>query len=110
MLDQAKQYPMVMAVLSLMQLLDIVLMLRDAKKLKCLELLITVACMSIALYACTNAPRYLRIGVELVAWYKTASEACKQLAENFVFYHETGNGKPIFVDRAHEIVNHYFGN
>ena len=44
----------------------------------------------------------------MVAWYKTASEACKQLAENFVFYRETGNGKPIFIDRAHEIVNHYF--
>ena len=82
--------------------------MRDAEKSNNLEQFISVVHLCIPLYACTNVPRYLKIATELVTWFEAALDVVKQLVENFVFFCITGNGKLIFANHAHEVINHYF--
>lgn len=105
MLERAKSYPFVMAVLLELRFAEVAFILRDSEKSGAhgdVDAFVTGVRFSLVLFTVTHAVKYVRICVEFLKWWATASDAEKLLFRNFIFTRNSPHGCPIWADRCVE--------
>ena len=116
MLERAKKYPTVMAILLDLRMVTIDFMIRDTEKAGDrgdLDLFLSSMRLSLIFFACTNCRKYVRTVCEFLEWYHCASTAEKELFKQYYFCKTTANGRPIWGDRGVEKtmlhIRHFMG-
>ena len=105
MLDRAVEYPICMAALLDLRLVEISFMIRDAEKSGehgDVELFVTTMRFALALFTVTHATNYAHIVCDFLEWYELASVADKAFFTRWLYTKASPFGKPIWVDRGVE--------
>jgi hypothetical protein len=108
MIQRAKEYALAMEVLQDLRRLELLVLFRDIEKTSSADLLIATLRIILGYLTVSNARNYIRITVDMLVWWETASEAEKILFEHCILTRRTANGKPVFVDRLQEMFNTVF--
>jgi hypothetical protein len=106
MLERAQEYPIVLAILVDIQMIEIILLFRDAEKsgsFGSVEMFLSAIRLSLPFMAAAHAYRYVRIGCDFLDWYRFASEAEKIIFGRYLFTKLSSYGKPIYSDRCMEL-------
>jgi hypothetical protein len=108
MIQRAKEYALAMEVLQDLRRMELLVLFRDIEKTSSADLLIATLRIILGYLTVSNARNYIRITVDMLVWWETASEAEKILFEHCILTRRTANGKPVFVDRLQEMFNTVF--
>ena len=108
MLERAKEYPFVLAVLQDLRFLEIIVLLQCTEKTGSAELYIAAIRLMVPFLMTCNAPNYIRIAMETLSWWETASDAERVLFEACVLTARTAKDQPAFLDRLQEMTNTFY--
>jgi hypothetical protein len=108
MIQRAKEYALGTEVLQDLRRMELLVLFRDIEKTSSADLLIATLRIVLGYLMVSNARNYIRITVDMLVWWETASEAEKILFEQCILTRRTAEGKPVFVDRLQEMFNTVF--
>ncbi|KAL7545247.1 hypothetical protein ACHAWF_013562 [Thalassiosira exigua] len=105
MLDRAKDCPYRQACLLELRFAEVTKLLKNASRVGkrgCAELFMTAIRLALPLFATTHAVDYVRLGCDLLVFWKCASPALKQLYANEIFTGLTSQGESLPRDECME--------